>query len=54
LQAGQFGVIGMLIFDGGSVSLGRWRFAFRDEFSLILHRDKPSIKALLKNWLSSS
>jgi hypothetical protein len=36
-----------IIFDGVSVSLGRWRIAFRDEFS------KPSIKTLLKNWLSS-
>jgi hypothetical protein len=43
----------VVIFDGASVSLGRWRYALRDEFSLILYRAKPLTKALLKSWLSS-
>jgi hypothetical protein len=41
-----------IIFDGASVSLGPWKAAFKDEFALIIHRAKPSTKALLSNWLS--
>jgi hypothetical protein len=34
-----------VIFDGAAVSLSRWREAFRDEFSLIMHRANPSTKS---------
>jgi hypothetical protein len=42
-----------VIFDGETISLNRWKNAFRDEFKLILHRTKTSTKILLSNWLSS-
>jgi hypothetical protein len=48
----QFNSIAV-IFDGASISLRRWKEAFKDEFSLILHRAKSSKKALLQDWLSS-
>jgi hypothetical protein len=30
-----------VIFDGATISLSRWRSAFKDDFSLIIHRAKP-------------
>jgi hypothetical protein len=42
-----------IIFDGASLSLGRWKEAFKDEYSLIIHRVKPSTMSLLNNWPSS-
>jgi hypothetical protein len=42
-----------IIFDGAAVSLSRWRPAFKDEFSLIIHRAKPPTKILLESWLSN-
>jgi hypothetical protein len=41
-----------IIFDGASFSLGRRKQAFKDEFALIIHKAKPSIKSPLKSWLS--
>jgi hypothetical protein len=42
-----------IIFDGADISLSHWKEAFKDEFSLVILRAKPSSSALLKNWLSS-
>jgi hypothetical protein len=42
-----------VIFDGATISLSRWRAAFKDEFALIIQRAKPSTNRLLKSWLSS-
>jgi hypothetical protein len=44
----------VIIFDGASTSLGRWKEAFKDEFALIIHRAKPMTKILLTNWLSNA
>jgi hypothetical protein len=37
------------IFDGATISLSRWKEAFKDEFKLILHKAKSSTKILLSN-----
>jgi hypothetical protein len=42
-----------IIFDGASLSLGRWRQGFKAELSLTIHQAKPSTKELLINWPSS-
>jgi hypothetical protein len=39
-----------IIFDSGTLSLGRWKSIFREEFSLTLCRAKPSLKLELENW----
>ncbi|KAF8703574.1 hypothetical protein HU200_032388 [Digitaria exilis] len=31
-------------FDGAALSLDRWKQSFKDEFGLVLHRVKPSVK----------
>jgi hypothetical protein len=41
----------VIIFDRESVSLGRWKEGFKDEFSLITRRAKPSTNILLNSWL---
>ncbi|KAF8692523.1 hypothetical protein HU200_039624 [Digitaria exilis] len=38
-------------FDGVVLSLRRWKKIFRDEFCLILHKSKPTLKLELENWL---
>ncbi|KAF8659239.1 hypothetical protein HU200_058645 [Digitaria exilis] len=42
-----------VIFDGAHISLRRWKQLFRDEFSHLLHRAKPTLKLELQTWLSS-
>jgi hypothetical protein len=39
-----------IIFYSGTLSLGRWKCIFREEFSLILCRAKPSLKLELEKW----
>jgi hypothetical protein len=43
----------VVIFDEASISLLRWKVAFIDEFSLIIHMAKPLKRILFQNWLSS-
>jgi hypothetical protein len=38
-----------VIFDGAPMYLHRWKEAFKDEFTPIIHRAKPSMKSLLKS-----
>jgi hypothetical protein len=40
-------------FDGAAASHRRWKEAYKDEFTLIIHRAKPSTKSPLKSCLSS-
>jgi hypothetical protein len=39
-----------LIFDGGALSVGRWKQCFKEEFSLVLRRAKPSLNLELDSW----
>nr|TKW32091.1 hypothetical protein SEVIR_2G147300v2 [Setaria viridis] len=43
-----------IIFYGRSLSLVRWRQSFKDEFALILHRAKPSLKQELETWFCNT
>jgi hypothetical protein len=45
--------INVIIFDRASRSLGHWKEAFKDEFALIIYREKPMTKILLTNLLSN-
>jgi hypothetical protein len=38
-----------VIFDAASVSLGCWKEAFKDEFSLVIHRANSKTKPLLSD-----
>jgi hypothetical protein len=40
-----------VIFDGVRLSLWRWKSLFREEFSSVIHRAKPSLKLELRQWL---
>jgi hypothetical protein len=43
----------VVIFDATPVSLGHWKEALKDEFSLVIHRANSKTKPLLSDSLSN-
>lgn len=41
------------VFDNGVLSLVVWKKEFREAFTLVVHRVKPSLKDDYVSWLSS-